>query len=148
MSDLAAVPPAPDRADDDAQESHEKPPLLRELAGQVLRQRRQQAGDRLIDIARRAGVSPQYLSEIERGVKDPSSEILSAVADALGMTLDDLLVEIGRRRGLELQDHRRHLVPVPDVDRADQDGMVSPLPAGPEVALPNRWWDEPRCQAA
>jgi predicted transcriptional regulator len=48
-------------------------PLFREVAGAVLRDARRRLGLRLVDVARRAGVSPQYLSEIERGVKDPSS---------------------------------------------------------------------------
>lgn len=39
----------------------------------------------------RAGISPQYLSEVERGVKDPSSEILAAVAGALDLPLRDLV---------------------------------------------------------
>ena len=43
---------------------------------------RQDRGERLTDVAERAGVSTQYLSEVERGLKDPSSEILSAVACA------------------------------------------------------------------
>ena len=44
-----------------------------------------------MDVAERAGVSTQYLSEVERGMKDPSSEILSAVAGALGLSLGDLV---------------------------------------------------------
>jgi transcriptional regulator with XRE-family HTH domain len=48
-------------------------------------------------VAGRAGVSPQYLSELERGLKDPSSEVLSAVAGALGLTVLDLTRRTGRR---------------------------------------------------
>ena len=44
----------------------------------------------LTEVAGRAGVSPQYLSEIERGKKDPSSEMLAAVAGALGRRVLDL----------------------------------------------------------
>jgi transcriptional regulator with XRE-family HTH domain len=51
----------------------------------VLRIARRTADLRQIDVAERAGVSPQYLSEVERGLKDPSSEILAAIAGALGM---------------------------------------------------------------
>lgn len=72
-------------------------PLLRELTGEVLRDARHRAGERLVDVARRAGVSPQYLSEIERGLKDASSEMLAAVAAALGLSLDELLGETIRR---------------------------------------------------
>ena len=45
----------------------------------------------------RAGVSPQYLSELERGKKDPSSEIMSAVAGALDLTVAELTLSTGRR---------------------------------------------------
>ena len=75
------------------------PPLFRELVGDVLRARRHETGQRLVDVADRAGISPQYLSEIERGVKDPSSEMLAAVAEAMGLTLEDLLLEVVGRQG-------------------------------------------------
>lgn len=66
-------------------------PLWRELIGEALRGRRTQEGRRLVDVARRAGISPQYLSEIERGRKDASSEVLAAVAGALDLTVLDLV---------------------------------------------------------
>jgi transcriptional regulator with XRE-family HTH domain len=65
-------------------------PLWRELVGARLRDRRHERGERLVDVAERSGVSSQYLSEVERGLKDPSSEILSAVAGALGLSLREL----------------------------------------------------------
>lgn len=43
------------------------------MLGKEIRSARTQRGDRLSDLAERSGVSPQYLSEIERGMKDPSS---------------------------------------------------------------------------
>ena len=66
-------------------------PLWRELLGRRLRATRERRGDRLVDVADRAGVSPQYLSEIERGRKEPSSEMISAVCGALGIDLVHLL---------------------------------------------------------
>jgi transcriptional regulator with XRE-family HTH domain len=77
--------PTPDR---------EPEPLWREVLGRSLRTTREQQGGRLVDIAQRAGISPQYLSEIERGRKEPSSEMIAAVAGALGVDLADLLVGI------------------------------------------------------
>ena len=71
-------------------------PLWRELVGRELRSERQDRGERLTDVAERAGVSTQYLSEVERGLKDPSSEILSAVAGALGLTVRQLSVRVAR----------------------------------------------------
>ncbi|GAA3341637.1 hypothetical protein GCM10017714_26430 [Curtobacterium pusillum] len=72
-------------------------PLWRELVGEQLRERRRDRGDRLQDVARRAGVSPQYLSEIERGRKEPSSEMLAAVAGALDSSLLDLTTGAAER---------------------------------------------------
>src|SRR4051812_39664692 len=60
-------------------------PLWRESVGRELRGERHAAGRRLVDVAEEAGVSPQYLSEVERGLKDPSSELLAAMAGALGL---------------------------------------------------------------
>ena len=65
-------------------------PLWREVVGRALRAERQRQGRTLSDVARRAGVSLPYLSEVERGVKEPSSEVLGAVAGALGLRLLDL----------------------------------------------------------
>lgn len=66
-------------------------PLWREVLGRRLRQTRQSRGARLVDVAARAGVSPQYLSEIERGRKEPSSEMIAAVCGALDINLGRLL---------------------------------------------------------
>ena len=66
-------------------------PLWREALGRRLRATREHRGDRLVDVAERAGVSPQYLSEIERGRKEPSSEMIAAVCGALDINLIRLL---------------------------------------------------------
>lgn len=57
--------------------------LWREAIGHVVRQERHTRRERLTDVGERAGIAPQYLSELERGLKDPSSEVLHAVSDAL-----------------------------------------------------------------
>jgi len=76
-------------------------PLWREALGRKLRETREERGDRLVDVADRAGISVQYLSEIERGRKEPSSEMIAAVAGALGIDLADLLIGIaGQVRNL------------------------------------------------
>ena len=69
---------------------HRPEPLWREAAGAVLRERRHGLEQTLAQVARRAGVSVQYLSEVERGRKEPSSEVLAAVTGALQLTLVDL----------------------------------------------------------
>jgi hypothetical protein len=65
-------------------------PLWREAVGEQLRAERTDRKARIADVATRAGVAPQYLSELERGLKDPSSEVLSAVSGALGLSVLEL----------------------------------------------------------
>lgn len=76
----------------------EPEPLWRSALGEQLREERTERGERIADVAARAGVSPQYLSELERGRKDPSSEILSAVSGALGLSV----LDVTRRAGQHL----------------------------------------------
>ncbi|KRF20636.1 hypothetical protein ASG90_18890 [Nocardioides sp. Soil797] len=75
----------------------EPEPLWREVTGDLLRERRHERGEKLSETAGRAGISTQYLSEVERGRKDPSSEVLSAVAGALDLTLHELAMAAARR---------------------------------------------------
>ena len=68
--------------------------LLRSAIGTVLRRLRHQQGRTLQDVADAAGVSLPYLSEIERGRKEASSEILASICRALGLALPDLLEQV------------------------------------------------------
>ncbi|MDO4610818.1 helix-turn-helix domain-containing protein [Corynebacterium sp.] len=68
-------------------------PLLREALGETLRDVRTRGGMTLRDAADAAAVSPGYLSELERGRKEVSSELLAAVCHALGVTVADLIME-------------------------------------------------------
>lgn len=68
--------------------------LIRRLLGDVLRRKRQDEGRTLRQLAAAARISPGYLSEIERGQKEPSSELLAAICDALNIRLSDLLREV------------------------------------------------------
>jgi len=70
-------------------------PLLRTLLGDALRRIRLEQGRTLADVAGEARVSMPYLSEIERGRKEASSEILAAVCGALGIELAEVLDIIG-----------------------------------------------------
>jgi transcriptional regulator with XRE-family HTH domain len=67
---------------------------LRDLIGASLRRRRQAQGRTLREVAQAAGVSLTYLSEVERGLKEASSEVLEAICAALGLVLSDLLFEV------------------------------------------------------
>ncbi|MBB4764034.1 helix-turn-helix domain-containing protein [Amorphoplanes digitatis] len=87
MSDIARIGPG----------GRPRPrPLLRTFVGEVLRRHRLEQRRTLAEVAREACVSVQYLSEVERGLKEPSSEILAAVCDSLRIELSDLLAEVGR----------------------------------------------------
>lgn len=82
-------------------------PLWRHVLGEVLRGERLDQERILTEVAAAAGVSPQYLSEIERGRKEPSSEILGSVADALGLGLVDVVRRVGDRLGTRRDEERR-----------------------------------------
>lgn len=83
------VPPPASRSD--------RPSDWRVTIGEVLRERRTDLGLRLTDVAEKARVSTQYLSEVERGRKEASSEILHAVSGALGLSFSDLALAVARR---------------------------------------------------
>jgi len=88
-------------------------PLWREVLGHRLRALRVDQRETLSETAGRAGISPQYLSEVERGRKEPSSEMIAALAGALGTTLAELTVQVAgdlhRQQGIvtELRRQRR-----------------------------------------
>ena len=76
----------------------------------MLREWRTAQGLRLSDVAEAAGVSTQYLSEVERGRKEASSEVLGAVTEALGSSLTELA--LGVADGVRDAPHRIELRPV------------------------------------
>jgi transcriptional regulator with XRE-family HTH domain len=68
--------------------------LLRRMLGDVLRRRRQDQHRTLREVSSAARVSLGYLSEVERGQKEASSELLASICDALGVRLSDILREV------------------------------------------------------
>ncbi|MFJ5998737.1 helix-turn-helix domain-containing protein [Streptomyces sp. NPDC092370] len=95
-----------------------KEPLWRDLVGDVLRRERLAQERTLKDVADQARISMPYLSEVERGRKEASSEVLAAAAHALGLNLGDLLTRAqgeltrvtsryagGSRRGASASSH-------------------------------------------
>jgi transcriptional regulator with XRE-family HTH domain len=68
--------------------------LLRRVIGDALRARRQSQRRTLREVSTAANVSLGYLSEIERGQKEASSELLAAICEALGAQLSELLREV------------------------------------------------------
>lgn len=126
-------------------------PLLREVYGRLLRRLRQSQGRTLAEVAAEAGVSMAYLSEIERGLKEPSSEILAAVCGALDATIVGLVgaahqelrdlaaeasaearvLDLASRRGV----HARQLGQAEQLEDAGWLGPVGPVaPVGPSTS--------------
>jgi transcriptional regulator with XRE-family HTH domain len=71
--------------------------LLRHAIGSTLRRLRLERGKTLRDLARESAVSLPYLSEIERGRKEASSEILATLGRALEVPLESVLHEASER---------------------------------------------------
>jgi len=74
--------------------------LVRHEIGDVLRDFRQRQGYTLRQVASRASVALGYLSEVERGQKEASSEILASVAEALGVPISQVMHEVADRLAL------------------------------------------------
>lgn len=108
-------------------------PLLRTLIGDVLRRNRLAQHRTLADVARDARVSMPYLSEVERGRKEASSEVLAAVCDALRIDLSDLLADVGR----ELAKDRAPVTRLDTARRRHNTASPLPLPLPSPSPLPS-----------
>lgn len=98
--------------------------LLRGVIGDALRARRQGQHRTLREVSTAANVSLGYLSEIERGQKEASSELLAAVCDALGARLSEVLREVSDTVALAEQ------MPAVLVPEQDQPAPAQQPPAG------------------
>ena len=83
--------------------------LVREVIGDVLRRARMSQGRTLRQVSNSARVSLGYLSEVERGRKEPSSELLNAICDALELPLSSVLIGAGEQ--LAREEHATHAEP-------------------------------------
>ena len=75
--------------------------LFRRLLGDVLRAKRMQRGMTLRELPAEARVSLGYISEIERGQKEASSELLASLCQAMDLPLSDVLREVADAVALE-----------------------------------------------
>lgn len=106
-------------------------PLLRTMVGDVLRRTRLEQRRTLADVAGSARISMQYLSELERGRKEASSEILAALCAALRLDLSELLAAVGRDL-LDQRTRRSSLVRLSAYRDGDPlSGAPAPGPAAP-----------------
>ena len=71
--------------------------LLRRELGDVLREQRQSQGRTLREVSASASVSLGYLSEVERGEKEASSELLASICGALNLPLSEMLSHVSDR---------------------------------------------------
>jgi len=110
--------------------------LLRTQLGNTLRGHRLRQRRTLRDVSGAARVSLGYLSEVERGQKEASSELLASICDALDVELADLLAEVSV--GLRGDDRLRPLVPA---------GTAAGVPAE-EGAAPAASGDQPAAEPA
>jgi transcriptional regulator with XRE-family HTH domain len=114
--------------------------LMREAIGGSLRRARTSRRRTLREVSRRARVSLGYLSEVERGRKEPSSELLAAICEALDIALSDLLAEAAEAIAAEAAEVAaveaarlrrpvglRHM----DLRFAGSDDVPAPLPVSP-----------------
>jgi transcriptional regulator with XRE-family HTH domain len=85
--------------------------LLRRLLGDVLRERRRDQGRTLREVSGAARVSLGYLSEVERGQKEASSELLGSICEALDVPLSAVLREVSDN--LALAESMPVVAPVP-----------------------------------
>jgi transcriptional regulator with XRE-family HTH domain len=109
--------------------------LLRTQLGNTLRGHRLRQRRTLRDVSGRARVSLGYLSEVERGQKEASSELLASICDALDVELADLLAEVSQElRSTGTGARPAAVRPVAADEPADQPAAAQPEPAAPAAA--------------
>jgi transcriptional regulator with XRE-family HTH domain len=113
--------------------------LLRQLLGDVLRRLRLHQGRTLREVSAAARVSLGYLSEVERGQKEASSELLASICKALGVPLSHVLRDVSDQLALaELQSEPVMAGAPPEHERLDAAGLetqrisAEAIPATPE----------------
>lgn len=97
--------------------------LLRREVGDVLRETRQAQKRTLRDVSASASVSLGYLSEIERGEKEASSELLASICKALGLPMSQMLLDVADRVTLAETAERQMTTVL-------NDGLALPLHTG------------------
>ena len=109
--------------------------VIRQVIGDTIRAIRLRQRRTLRQVSTAARVSLGYLSEIERGQKEPSSELLAAICAALDVRLSDLFAEVSdtMRRDEKRADVARHAAGL----RSQSGGAVSASPPGPRLGAPS-----------
>lgn len=97
--------------------------LFRRLLGDVLRRRRVERGLTLREVSAQARVSLGYISEIERGQKEASSELLASLCGALDAPLSEVLQEVSLAVAVE---EAALALPTPIAVAARREAVVAP----------------------
>ncbi len=111
--------------------------LLRRHLGEILRAQRLRQGRTLREVSGAARVSLGYLSEVERGQKEASSELLAAICRALGVRLSDVLREVSE--SLSVLEPAPDVVPdtlpvaLPPLEPVGADAPAEPVPTALHV---------------
>lgn len=104
--------------------------LLRREVGDVLREKRQGQGRTLREVSASASVSLGYLSEVERGEKEASSELLASICRALDLPLSQMLNDVADRVSLaEAAEHQLTTVLNEGLAKPIRHGAVTRRPA-------------------
>jgi len=112
--------------------------LLRQLLGDVLRRLRLHQGRTLREVSAAARVSLGYLSEVERGQKEASSELLASICKALGVPLSHVLRDVSDQLALAELQSEPVMAGAPEHERLDAPGLeaqrisTESIPATPE----------------
>jgi transcriptional regulator with XRE-family HTH domain len=109
--------------------------LLRTQLGNTLRGHRQRQRRTLRDVSGAARVSLGYLSEVERGQKEASSELLASICDALDLELADLLAEVSLELRLARAGGVRPLASTVDAPAVPAEQPVAQPAPEPALAL-------------
>ncbi|MDT0203351.1 helix-turn-helix transcriptional regulator [Nocardioides sp. AE5] len=97
--------------------------LFRRLLGEVLRTQRMRRGLTLREVSAEARVSLGYISEIERGQKEASSELLASLCNALEVPLSEVLREVSHAVAVEERALQVAATPIPVASRTE--GVVA-----------------------
>ena len=73
------------------------PPLVQRRLGQAVKAVRERQGKTQEEVSRRSGLHPTYISDIERGARNPSFEALTRLAKGLGVSMAEIAAEYDRR---------------------------------------------------
>ena len=119
------INPAPQQAAPVVEEAKTVP--LRQAIGEVLRDVRQRQGRTLREVSQSARVSLGYLSEVERGQKEASSELLAWICQALDIPMYQMLREVADRMAILEGVHVPDTVPAELAEQYRNDYMMASL---------------------